>query len=312
MAKNCGCKPCGKPLPKATKVCKPFSFCAGNKMIIWDGDCLYEQERTFQIPDGTYTSITFTGGCITAVGQAPIQQYTPQQCCDSDNTPDTPQGGSNLTASKEQGNLAVIRNGVITVKPMWDAVGNIQISGNGTVDKPWKPSIRISKDPSNTLAELADGLYANTHFKSSPTVTVSGKGTKLDPYQFSVKGSEATLPEINKDEYSKQGITIREDGRVQVEDGLKLVTNLSFNNDAFTVDDTPQGTTVNVDLAKLMAALEPHLRQLGYCKCDEKPSTPAPTPRPNSGGGLSEGTEVRPNTGNGGGGLSDAAELRTG
>lgn len=286
MAKNCGCKPCAKPLPKATKVCKPFSFCSGNKTIIWDGDCLYEQDRIYQIPNGTYTSITFTDGCITAVGQAPIPQYTPQQCCDGEGNTGGQQGGSDLTVGKVQGNLAVIQNDMLTVKPLWDNNGNIIVQGFGTAAKPWKPSIRISKDKSNTLSELSDGLYANTHFKTSSTVTVSGKGTKIDPYEFSVKGAEVTLPQINKDEYSKQGITIQEDGRVKVEEGLKLVTNLTFSDDMFVVADTPQGTTVNVDLARLMVALEPHLRQLGYCKCDEKPSTPPPnpTPRPGTGG----------------------------
>lgn len=285
MANNCGCKPCSKPLPKATKVCKPFSFCAGNKTIIWDGDCLYEQERTFKVPNGTYTSITFTDGCITAVGIAPLPQYTPQQCCDVGELTGNAQGANTLSQGRESGNLVSILNNAITVKPIWDTNGNVKVSGYGTADKPWKPTLRISAERSNVLTEVADGLYANTHFKTSNTVKVTGSGTKEDPYKFDVKGAEATLPEINSDEYSKEKITIQEDGRVKVEEGLSITTNLSFDEPAFAVTDTPQGTIVNVDLKKLMAALEPHLRSLGYCKCSET-SAGTSTTGSSSGGGV--------------------------
>lgn len=266
MAKNCGCKPCAKPLPKATKVCKPFSFCSGNKTIVWDGGCLYEQDRTYQIPDGTYTSITFTGGCITAVGLAPIPQYTPQQCCDGEGNTGGQQSGSDLTVGKAQGNLAVIQNNTLTVKPMWDNNGIITVDGYGTADKPWKPKVKISKQQGNNIQELSDGLFANTYFKTTTSVEVKGSGTAKDPYTFTVKGAEPKLDEINKDEFAKEGITIREDGRVAVEEKLMLVTNLSFNNESFTINDTPSGTTVNIDLQKLVQALDPHIQRLGYTK----------------------------------------------
>lgn len=249
---DCGCKPCSKPLPKKAKACKPFSLCVGNYTLIWDGVCPTIQPREYQIPDGTYTSITFQDGCIVGVGEAPIPQYTPRQCCDNgkSNNDDVPVG-SNVTVSLERGNLVTMTGNAISVVPHWDTQGNISVSGNGTVNNPWKPNIKISKQTGNTLVEKKDGLFANLFFKSTGSVEVKGDGTQKSPFTLSVNTGEAKLPKINEEDVEGNGFTIDEQGRWKVEKGLKVVTNLQFDNPAFTVVDQGMATMVLVDSALL-------------------------------------------------------------
>lgn len=250
---NCGCVPCKKPLPKKQRECKPFMFCVGNKTIIWDGKCLSEQPRKYQIPNGTYTSITFTDGCITGVGQAPLPQYTPQGCCDNgeDGKRVDIDTRAELVVGKVKGNLVQLTSSGIVVTPQWDTNQNIQITGDGTVDKPWKPKLRISNADNNTLVEKKDGLFANLFFKTSGTVEVTGKGVEKDPYILNVKGAEAKLPVVNKDEVEGNGFTIDQQGRFIVDEDLKLLTNLEFSSEAFSVVDAGAKTMVVVDEVKL-------------------------------------------------------------
>lgn len=247
---NCGCKPCKTEIPKKTKTCKPFSICVGNHSLIWDGSCASIVRRKYQIPNGTFTSVTFEDGCIVGVGQAPIPQYTPQACCDGD-TVEQVGGTQGLTRAKGVNNLVTITNGAISVEPMWDANSNIKVEGNGTQDKPWKPSVRISSKTGNTLKMENDGLFANLFFKTTDTVTVTGKGTSLEPYRLDVKGAEAKLAEINKEEVEGNGFTIDKQGRIKADPDLSLVTNLEFDIDAFTVMNAGTKTLVVVDEQKL-------------------------------------------------------------
>ena len=246
---NCGCKPCKTEIPK-TKTCKPFQICVGNHSLVWDGSCASIVKRKYQIPNGTFTSVTFEDGCIVGVGQAPIPQYTPQACCDGD-TVEQVGGTQGLTRAKGVNNLVTITNGAISVEPMWDANGNIKVEGNGTQDKPWKPSVRISSKTGNTLKMENDGLFANLFFKTTDTVTVTGKGTSLEPYRLDVKGAEAKLAEINKEEVEGNGFTIDKQGRIKADPDLSLVTNLEFDIDAFTVMNAGTKTLVVVDEQKL-------------------------------------------------------------
>ena len=247
---NCGCKPCKTEIPKKPKACKPFQICVGNHSLIWDGSCASIVKRKYQIPNGTYTSVTFEDGCIVGVGQAPIPQYTPQACCDGD-TVEQVGGTQDLTRAKGVNNLVTITNGAISVEPMWDANGNIKVEGNGTPDKPWKPSVRISSKTGNTLKMENDGLFANLFFKTTETVEVTGKGTSLEPYRLDVKGAEAKLAEINKEEVDGNGFTIDKQGRIKADPDLAIVTNLEFDSDAFTVMNAGTKTLVVVDEQKL-------------------------------------------------------------
>lgn len=253
---KCGCKPCRHTLPTSSVKCKPFTICVGNKSLTWDGKCASVQDREYKIPDGTYTSITFADGCIVEVGEAPLPQYTPLQCCDgvADNTSD----GSSLETAVNAGNLAHIQNGVLSVVPVWDTNGNIGVKGLGTADKPWKPSIRLSKKQGNVLVEKPDGLFANLFFRTTGTVVVSGKGTEADPYKLDVQGAEAKLPKLNKIEIEGNGFTIDEFGRWKVDEDLNVVTNLKFDHPAFKVIDQGMATlvTVNAPLLQNGVALQ--------------------------------------------------------
>lgn len=243
---NCGCKPCKVDIPKKTKTCKPFNACVGNYVLVWDGSCLSKVERTYQIPDGTYTSITYADGCVVGVGQAPIPEYTPQACCEGT----VEQGGGSsqsLTRAPTANNLVTISNNQISVEPNWDTSGNIRVSGSGTAARPWKPSVRVSSAAGNTLAEVADGLYASVAFSTSDTVTVTGSGTATSPYKFNVKQAEFSLPEINSSEVDSNGVTIQKNGLVKADEGTVVTTNLRFDSSAFTVTNTGSATVVAVD-----------------------------------------------------------------
>lgn len=81
------CKPCKNTTVDKPKACKSFSICVGNKSLVYDGKCLFLLNRKNPIPAGTYTSITLDeNGCIIEAGTAPLPQYTPQACCEHDDT----------------------------------------------------------------------------------------------------------------------------------------------------------------------------------------------------------------------------------
>lgn len=243
MGKNCGCVPCKKPIETKKKKCKPFSVCVGNYSLIWDGSCASVQERTYKIPDGTYTSLTFQGGCIVGVGNAPVPQYTPQACCGTEERIETPR---NDTATN-----------TVSLTNYWDPTAIFSVKGNGTPDRPYNPTLKLSKGVGNNLEVRSDGLYANTYFKTSDTVEVTGKGSAQEPYKFTVKGSEPKLPKVNEDEIEGNGFTILTDGRVKADGDLNLVSNLEFSDpDVFQVVNGGMKTVVNVDLDKLRGAVK--------------------------------------------------------
>lgn len=235
---DCGCKPCKTALPIKHKKCKPFSLCVGNFTLIFDGVCPRIEPRQYQIPDGTYTSITFNNGCITAVGEAPIPQYTPQQCCGGEeDLAHNSEASADLSTTNIPGNLARIQNGAIVVKPVWDMTGNVVVSGLGTGDKPYTPKVKISKKENNTLIEEKDGLFANLFFKTTGTVEVEGNGTKAKPYTLNVLGAEAKLPKINNTEILGNGFTLDEYGRWKVDENFTVVTKLKADHPAFDFVD---------------------------------------------------------------------------
>lgn len=244
---NCGCVPCKTKLPKKNKKCNPFTLCVGNYTLIFDGNCPVIVPRKYQIPNGTYTSITFEEGCIVGVGEAPIPQYTPQQCCGEEYFEDDGNVSSELFSKNVAGNLAQIQNGSIVVKPVWDLTGNVIVDGSGVADKPYKPKIKISKKNNNTLIEETDGLFANLFFKTTGTVEVKGKGTKSDPYKLNVLGAEAKLPKINQTEILGNGFTLDEYGRWKVDDDFTVVTKLKVDHPAFNFVDQGGSVVLLVD-----------------------------------------------------------------
>lgn len=249
---NCGCKPCSKPIPIKPRKCKPFSICVGNNSLIYDGECISITPRKYQIPNGTYTSITFEEGCIVDVGNAPIPEYTPQACCDGEAKPvETGSTGGNVTIGKGIKNLAVLNGNSLSVEPHWDNSNTILLTGDGTADKPWKQEVKLSTATGNRLTKKNDGLYAGVKFSTSDNVTITGEGTEESPYKFEVKSPNAKLAEINKEELDGNGFSIDKQGLVHLDGDVSFVTNLEFSSDAFQVVNTGVKTQVVVDEQKL-------------------------------------------------------------
>lgn len=242
MAKNCGCKPCSKPLPeKGKRKCKPFSLCVGNYTLSYDGECPVLEERKYKIPNGTYSSITFEDGCIVGVGECPAPVYTPMQCCDNER----PTAPIVSPVTPTVGNQSFV----------WDNTGVVSVTGDGSANRPWKPKVKIAKG-NNQLKDTPSGLKVDFAVKGSDTVKITGTGTTEDPYVFTSVGADAKLPKVNKTEVEGDGYTIDEFGRmVNIDEGTKFVTNLSFDNPAFTVVNAGVGTKVVVDEAKLKTGM---------------------------------------------------------
>lgn len=247
---NCGCNPCSSKMPETKKSCKPFSLCVGNKSLHYDGNCLYVTKRKFQIPDGTYTSLTFADGCIVGVGQAPIPVYTPQACCDGATSNPPPVEVTSLTVAPSASNLAKIENNQLTVDPVWKDSTSVNVSGNGSPDKPWTAKVKLSPR-NNRISQQADGLKVELEFESTDKVKLTGLGTVDNPYKFDLGDIQATLPEINVTEFEGNGFTITKTGLWKVRHGLEVVTNLEFSSEAFQVVNSGLTTQVIVDEARL-------------------------------------------------------------
>lgn len=247
MAGDCGCRKCRSPLPDKKRQCKPFSICVGNHSLIWDGDCATIVDRDYKIPDGTYTSITFSNGCIVGVGQAPIPIYTPQACCDGTEGGGG-EGGTDITPAPSANNLAVINGNMLSVEPIFGVTETATVSGNGKPGKEWKVNVKVSDQIGNRLQSTVNGLLVDVDFESTDTVKVSGSGTRSDPWKFTMLGADAKLPEVNKAEYTGNGFTIDKFGRVvNIDDGLQFATNLTFDSNLFSVNYTGTQTMVNVN-----------------------------------------------------------------
>lgn len=245
---DCGCRPCSKELPKQNGSCKPFSLCVGNNSLHYDGECLFVTKRKFQIPDGSYTSLTFKDGCIVDVGQAPIPVYTPQACCDG--APATTViEQPRLEVAEGAGNLAKIEGNKLTVDPLWRDTTSVNISGNGTTDKPWKAEV-VVHPRFNRIEQTNQGLRVELELADSDHIRVEGAGTHDNPYKFNIAKVPFTLPEINKKEVLGNGFKITREGLWEAKEGLDVVTNLRFSSDAFQVINTGMTTQVIVDEAR--------------------------------------------------------------
>lgn len=251
MAGDCGCRKCKHTLPVKPKACKSFSICVGNHSLIWDGSCASIIPRAYAIPDGTFTSITFKDGCIVGVGEAPIPVYTPQACCDGDNTNGEASGNS-VKVLEIPGNLLTIQGEYLKVEPSWSLTNSFSVTGFGTPDSPWKGAVRVSPSSTNRLVVNNDGLLVEAEFETTNNVEVTGKGTKANPWKFTVKGADAKLPDINGSTYTGNGFEIDKEGRIRnFTTDIKFPTNLRFDSDAFSINYTGAETVVSINNAEL-------------------------------------------------------------
>lgn len=163
------CPPDDTPKPR---VGEPFTVCVGNYTLVYDGYILKKEARSYQVPDGAYTQLTFSDGCIVGAGQAPIAAYTPSDCC---SPPGRDTGGTvapTADISPVACNwLSVSPQGYFVTPHIFGDAG-IQVSGCGT-----------SSDPMVIKLAGGGGGSSGSVAAQSPngTITVHGSGAPSDP-----------------------------------------------------------------------------------------------------------------------------------
>lgn len=178
-------------LPDPKKNCPPvdpvdppvvyegFSLCVGNKTLTYDGKGFVVTDRTFQIPDGTYSKITYSGGCVVGVGQAGVAAYTPNACCaEGTSGGDNGSGiGPDVVVDPSANNWLTNGAAGLLVAPNIVAGSGIDIVGQGTPANPLE--ISFSETPHD------GSISAQT--LTPDQLTVSGDGRTGTPLQISFK-----------------------------------------------------------------------------------------------------------------------------
>ena len=156
------------------KQCPSFSFCAGNKTVSFDGECMTVTDRTYQIPDGTYSTVTFKDGCVVGVGQAPVVGYTPNECCGPAGSGG--ENGGDVTISAHPANLLKDTPDGLAVMPVIKGSG-VSVKGSGTLSDPF------------IITASSSGGSGVVITSGSPTaLTVERAGTDhTDPIEVALK-----------------------------------------------------------------------------------------------------------------------------
>jgi hypothetical protein len=131
--------------------------------LVSDGKCIRKVAGGYIIPNGTYTSITYTNGCVTAVGQATCPGYTPPSC--SEATTASSSGGAVTVSPNAQNWLANTTAGLL-VTPNIAAGTGITTTGSGT-----------AADPLVISAAASSGGGSVVAVASTAGITVSGDGS---------------------------------------------------------------------------------------------------------------------------------------
>ncbi|ETD67552.1 hypothetical protein V757_11220 [Pelistega indica] len=195
---------------KPKEPCPPVAFCAGNQMVTFDGECLSVEPRAVTIPDGTFSQITFSGGCIVGVGQAPVPTYTPNACCGSPgetvgNLPDLAD-----IISNDPSNLLKQTPTGLAVQPVFRGRG-VVVTGSGTPTDPFTittsdSSVGISVSTSTPEAiEVTYDAYTSTYsvgLKSNKMSGIYGPFTVNDYGQIvAYDAQDAPITAIQGDPY---------------------------------------------------------------------------------------------------------------
>ena len=161
---NCPVDP--DPGTETPPACEEFSVCMGNHTLSYDGKCLALTPRSFKIEDGTYSSITFVGGCIVGVGAAQVPAYTPSACCD-DAGSGTGGPAADVVVDPRACNWLSHGAAGLLVAPTLQAGSGVSFNGCGTADDP----LIIS------MAATGSGTQV---YASSAATPISVQGTGLD------------------------------------------------------------------------------------------------------------------------------------
>lgn len=170
------CPPTEPEVPP--RACDPFEVCVGNVTLSYDGECMAVSPRAYQIPDGSYSTITFTAGCITAVGQSPVPAYTPNECCAPARSVDEEQTTGSTPIDPRACNWLSGSAAGLLVSPTIRGTSGITVTGCGTANDPLVLA----------LSEAAGGgIIAQA---LDPPIRVLGSGESLDdPLQIGMSNS---------------------------------------------------------------------------------------------------------------------------
>lgn len=153
---------CPPETPAVVPTSPPIEWCAGNKILRWDGARITERPRTSPIPDGTYANATITmlGGCIDSISEGTNVVYS---ACDPCAVPPPPPVTADIPISGEACNLTSIApdGGLLTTLTAIPTSSCLDISGCGTQLQPLLVGLRISPDVGNSIECRANGLFAN-------------------------------------------------------------------------------------------------------------------------------------------------------
>ena len=193
------CSNCVEVIEKCPKVPEAVlspvvSWCGNNGSYTWDGTKVSFTPSATPIPDGSYTSITLTGGCISGVGQVTMPTYTPSECC----APPSGGGGDVTTVD-----ISTVTCNLLQEYPDGLYAGltiqsgaNTTVTGCGTVTDPLIISSTASGSGGSqyTASSTSGNLIAvdNTNSKltvvvnvqDSDTVVHSGDGSDANPFYF--------------------------------------------------------------------------------------------------------------------------------
>lgn len=248
-------KDCSKSTTKDTVLppCPSVTFCAGNQTITFDGRCVTAVPRGYQIPDGTYTSVTFQDGCVVGVGDAPVAQYTPNQCCPAPGPGDLSGSGEEVRISNNPSNLLVRNADGLSVMPNFRGRG-ISITGSGTVNDPFILSTDSTSGGGGSF--IASG--------TPESLSVSGEGTSAqNPMLISM------LPVVTGGK--KNGISFNDYGQITgIDDAGDPPISQIFANSPIVADKKGEFVTLNYEPEDIVTAGEFITRDFKKIKFNSK------------------------------------------
>lgn len=143
-------------------VSPPVEWCAGNKVLRWDGKRITETARSPLIPDNVYANATIrtVGGCVVEVTEGTNVVYS---ACDPCALPPTPPPTVGVNISGEACNLSSLdgSGALITRAFILPTSPCLPVSGCGTALSPFQIGLNISPDAGNSIECRANGLYAS-------------------------------------------------------------------------------------------------------------------------------------------------------
>lgn len=208
--------------------CPSVSFCAGNLAITYDGNCLVAEPRHYQIPDGTYSTVTFKDGCIVGVGNLPVPRYTPNSCCGSVGE-SVSLDGESAVISDDPSNLLMMTPAGLAVQPVFRGKG-VTVTGSGTSTDPFTISLARS--------EGSGGSSVTTLTPEAIEVTQTQAGVAVSLLPVGKSGSYGNL-------------TLNEYGQViSVDTSDTPVVDIQVTS-PLKVTNTDGRVTISLDEAKL-------------------------------------------------------------